>query len=214
MCRTVQSFGQTIICLLQMIIRIMMTTLLMIENLIRLVLQTLYNLLSFVFQICSLIPICLVFLMTSKLKFLFCGGAGGCGGGGGCSGNRGGGSCDCVMSFLAVVLIIWLFKTTGVLDKILKKLGYVKEPSKSFLRTKEEFELEKNETEEEDVKERARDDEGKRDVKLEDYDDTTSQPSTIAVATHSGNGTLKSNLTTIYYYLPTITTTETPPAMT
>lgn len=104
------------------------------------------------------------------------------------------------MSFLAVVLIIWLFKSTGVLDKILKKLGYVKEPAKTFLRTKEEFELEKNETEYEDVKERDSD-VSKDDMKLEDYDETTAQPSTVAAVMHMGNGSLPFNLTTIYYYL-------------
>lgn len=108
------------------------------------------------------------------------------------------------MSALAVILIILIFKSTGVLDKILKKLGYVKEANKSFLRTNEEFEhsLDKNETEDENLRVRDSEFVGKQDPKLEDYDDTPTQPTTIADVTPIGsNSTLLSNMTTVYYYL-------------
>ncbi|CAH0700148.1 unnamed protein product [Spodoptera exigua] len=68
----------------------------------------------------SLIPICLVFLLTSRLKCLFCGG-----GTGACPGNRGG-AADCFMSFLAILIIFFIFRATGVLDKIFYSLGYTK----------------------------------------------------------------------------------------
>lgn len=119
MCRTVHAVLSTVICGIQMLVRVFMTLILMIENVIRMLLQTLYNFISFVLQMISLIPICLVFLLTSRLKCLFCGG------GGGCPGNRGG-AADCLMSFLAILIIFFIFRATGVLDKLFYTLGYTK----------------------------------------------------------------------------------------
>lgn len=67
----------------------------------------------------SLIPICVVFLLTARLKCFMCGG------GGGCPVNRGG-ACDCIMSALAIVILFFIFRATGVLDKIFYSLGYTK----------------------------------------------------------------------------------------
>lgn len=96
-----------------------MTVLLMIENVIRMVLQTMYNFISFMLQMISLIPICCVFLVTARLKCFVCGG------GGPCPVNRGG-TCDCLMSFFAILIIFFIFRATGVLDKIFYSLGYAK----------------------------------------------------------------------------------------
>lgn len=96
-----------------------MTVILMIENVIRMVLQTFYNFISFLLQMISLIPICIVFLLTARLKCFMCGG------GGPCPVNRGG-TCDCLMSFIAIVIIFFIFRATGVLDKIFYSLGYAK----------------------------------------------------------------------------------------
>lgn len=119
MCRTAQALIQTMICTVQMMVRVFMTIILMIENLVRMILQTLYNFVSFVMQIISLIPICVVFMVTARLKCFMCGG------GGGCPVGRGG-TCDCVMSALAFVIIFLIFRVTGVLDKIFYNLGYAK----------------------------------------------------------------------------------------
>ncbi|PZC79273.1 hypothetical protein B5X24_HaOG216539 [Helicoverpa armigera] len=119
MCRTIHAMLQTIICAIQMFVRIFMTIILMIENVIRMVLQTLYNFLSFLLQMVSLLPICCVFLLTSKLKCLICGG-----GGGACPGGKGGGICDCLLSAIAFAIIFFILRATGTLDKIFLKLGY------------------------------------------------------------------------------------------
>ncbi|XP_026751422.1 uncharacterized protein LOC113511897 [Galleria mellonella] len=119
MCRTVHALLQTAICGIQMLVRVLMTIILMIENVIRMLLQTVYNFISFVLQMISLIPICFVFVLTSRLKCLMCGG------GGPCPVNRGG-TCDCLMSGLAIVILFFIFRATGILDKILYSLGYAK----------------------------------------------------------------------------------------
>lgn len=67
----------------------------------------------------SLIPICIVFLLTARLKCFMCGG------GGPCPVNRGG-ACDCIMSGLAILILFLIFRATGVLDKIFYSLGYTK----------------------------------------------------------------------------------------
>ncbi|XP_041976295.1 uncharacterized protein LOC121731044 [Aricia agestis] len=119
MCRTVHAVLQTLICGVQMLVRVLMTILLMIENLIRMVLQTLYNFISFMLQLLSLIPICVVFLVSARLKCFMCGG------GGGCQPGRGG-ACDCIMSLVAIVILFFIFKSTGVMDKIFYSMGYAK----------------------------------------------------------------------------------------
>lgn len=119
MCRTVEKLFQSIMCLIQLLIRIVMTIFLMAENLLRMLLQTLYNMISFIVQMISLLPICCVFLITSRLKCFMCGG------GGGCAVNRGG-SCDCFMTLLAVIILFFIFRATGILDKVFYRLGYAK----------------------------------------------------------------------------------------
>lgn len=119
MCRTAQALLQTLICFAQMLVRILMTIMLMVENLIRLVLTTIYNFLSFLLQIISLLPICCVFILTSKLKFLVCGSSGSC------TPNRGG-PCQCIMTVIAVIIIIYVLKETGYVDRVLLYFGYKK----------------------------------------------------------------------------------------
>lgn len=129
MCRTAHAVLSTVICGIQMLVRVFMTVILMIENVIRMLLQTLYNFISFVLQMISLIPICVVFLLTARLKCFMCGG------GGPCPIGARGGTCDCVMSFMAVVIIFFIFRATGVLDKVFYSLGYTKyEPPAPFMK--------------------------------------------------------------------------------
>lgn len=87
-----------------------MTILLMIENLIRMILQTIYNFISCILQTLSLIPICLVFLLTSRLKCCLCGG------GGHCNAGRSG---NCIMSAFVILVVFLILRATGLLDKIL-----------------------------------------------------------------------------------------------
>lgn len=122
MCRTVHAVLQTVICGIQMLVRVFMTVILMLENVIRMLLQTMYNFISFLLQMISLVPICVVFLLTARLKCFMCGG------GGPCPVNRGG-TCDCLMSLLAIIILFFIFRATGVLDKIFYSIGYAKAPT-------------------------------------------------------------------------------------
>lgn len=123
MCRTAHAVLQTVICGIQMLVRVFMTLILMLENVIRMILQTFYNFISFVLQMISLVPICVVFLLTARLKCFMCGG------GGPCPVNRGG-TCDCLMSLLAIIILFFIFRATGVLDKVFYNIGYAKAPTK------------------------------------------------------------------------------------
>ncbi|KAI5635040.1 hypothetical protein NE865_12229 [Phthorimaea operculella] len=102
-----------------MVVRVVMTTLLMVENLTRMVLQTVFNFVSFMLQLVSLVPLCCVFLVSSRLKCFMCGGGGLCP-------LRRGGACDCLMSLAAIVILFFIFRATGVLDKIFYSIGYAK----------------------------------------------------------------------------------------
>ncbi|XP_013135713.1 PREDICTED: uncharacterized protein LOC106101131 [Papilio polytes] len=119
MCRTVQSLIQTVICALQMITRIFMTVLLMIENMIRMLLQSIYNFISTILQIISLIPICCIFMLTAKMRCLLCGG-----GGGGCGGGGGGGFVGCFLSALFFIFLFKALRSYGLADKFMARLGY------------------------------------------------------------------------------------------
>ncbi|RVE52501.1 hypothetical protein evm_002895 [Chilo suppressalis] len=123
MCRTVQALAQIIITGLQMVFRILMTILVMTENLIRMVLQTVYNFMSFLLQIISLVPICVVFIVTARLKCLLCSSGG----------FPVGRNCDCLISLFIVALILFLLTSTGVVDRIFNSLGYTKMNSRSLL---------------------------------------------------------------------------------
>lgn len=122
MCRIVRSIVQAIACLVELFIRIFMTFVLMVESLISMIFQSFYNLLSFLFQIISLLPVCCVFLVTSKIRCSICGGSGGC------TVARAG-TCDYLMSFVALVLLFLIFRATGILDKFFHRLGYAKSGS-------------------------------------------------------------------------------------
>ncbi|CAK1552875.1 unnamed protein product [Leptosia nina] len=149
MCRTVHALLQTGICGIQMLVRVFMTVILMIENLIRMILQTMYNFISFVLQMISLIPICAVFMLTARLKCFMCGG------GGPCPVNRGG-ACDCIMSAIAIIILFFIFRATGVLDKLFYSIGYIKTKSTQlrFVPTPGDItECSRNDTEYTDIEE-------------------------------------------------------------
>lgn len=119
MCQTILMFLHTIVCAFQMIVRMILTVLLMVENLIRMFLQSIYNFFSFFFQMLSLIPICCIFIITARCKSLICG----CGGG--CGSNNGAG-CNCIIGILGMIFFYVLFDSLGMIDDIMKALGYTR----------------------------------------------------------------------------------------
>ncbi|CAB3243043.1 unnamed protein product [Arctia plantaginis] len=200
MCRTVHALLQTVICGVQMVVRVFMTVLLMIENVVRMVLQTMYNFISFMLQMISLIPICCVFLVTARLKCFVCGG------GGPCPVNRGG-TCDCLMSFFAILIIFFIFRATGVLDKIFYSLGYAR--AKPIAHTRyvptpgDITECSRNDTDYTQLESTSTTEQFEQyneEVKnLEELNETTSttdSPGTPLGWSHSNH-----NWTTVYYYL-------------
>lgn len=123
MCRTAEALVQTCVCGAQMIVRIVMIVLMMVENLLKLFLQSFYNICSIVLQIISILPVCLVFVLTSKLKCLICGGGGG---GGGCNAAQRTAGSDCVMTLLVLIILYYVMKANGMLDNLFTNLGYSK----------------------------------------------------------------------------------------
>ncbi|CAG9784884.1 unnamed protein product [Diatraea saccharalis] len=124
MCNLLYALAQTIVCAIQTVIRLFLTILIMTENLIRMILQNAYNLISFLLQLISLLPICIVFIVTSRLKCLLCSG-------GLCPFGRA--NCDCLMSIVALAILFFVLRATGVLDKLLNNFGYDKTRSLSSL---------------------------------------------------------------------------------
>lgn len=113
-------------CCAQMTMRIFLTFLLLLESLIRKLLETLYNVIFFMFQICSIIPICVVFFLTAKLRCLLCTG-------GFYPTGRSCGLCDCVMSVITFVALVFILRATGYLDSILNRFGYTKTGNENSL---------------------------------------------------------------------------------
>lgn len=85
----------------------------MLENLLRMILSSVYNALSLMLQLISILPICCVFLLTSKLKCLFCKGS-----------QRGSG--DCALTFITLAVVFIILKLTGALDSIALAFGYTR----------------------------------------------------------------------------------------
>lgn len=188
MCRTIQSCLQTFVCMFQMLIRILMTTVLMFENLLRLFMQTVYNMLSFIAQLLSLIPICCVFVLTSKMKGMICGTKS-------AGGQSGGGMCDCVLSTLMLVVVFHIFKEMGVLDIIMVKIGYI--PAKVLKKTiinltkppKWQYFRRGNETETTSLSALVT-------TLIDDEDEGTNSPTT-----EFSDSISPENLTTVFYYV-------------
>ncbi|KAF9812857.1 hypothetical protein SFRURICE_002476 [Spodoptera frugiperda] len=86
---------QSLICACQMLVRVFMVSIMMLENLLKLILNSFYNFVSIILQMISLLPICFVFVVTAKVKSMVCGG----GGGGGTAQSAG---CDAVMAIISI----------------------------------------------------------------------------------------------------------------
>lgn len=109
-----------ILCLLESIVRVTVTILLMLDSIFRMLLYNVYNLLSVFCQICSILPLCVVFIVTSKLKCLLCNRSNIC-----CAGAQA--NCPLLTSLTTILVLYFVFYAFGAVDSIFNVLGYVKE---------------------------------------------------------------------------------------
>lgn len=96
-----------------------MTPLIMMHTLTRMLLYNVYNTLSMFCQMCSILPLCIVFMITSSLKCYLCKRSNIC-----CVGT--GQECPIVAALTLLLILYFVFKAFGALDWIFEVLGYVK----------------------------------------------------------------------------------------
>lgn len=131
MCYILFAIVNIINSLLHLIFKTIMTIFAMFELLIKTVLQIIFNSLLMILQLLSVIPVCCAFIITSKLKCLVCRR------GPACSIIRGGFS-ELILSLILFSIIILILRLTGVLDTLLKPLGYVNKGPKKLFRVAED----------------------------------------------------------------------------
>lgn len=112
------------ICVLEHIFNIVTTILLMVDSLFRMLLYNLYAIFSVFCQICSVLPLCIVFIITSKLKCFICNRSNIC-----CVGGQG--QCPILRLLSSLILLYFIFYAFGALDSIFKVMGYVKDTDTS-----------------------------------------------------------------------------------
>lgn len=109
-----------IFCFFEAIVRIFTTILLMFDNMIRMFLYNLYNILSVFCQICSVLPLCMVIIITSNLKCLICNRSNIC-----CAGAQG--QCPLLTSLVMLIVLYFVLDAFHGLDRVFNALGYVKD---------------------------------------------------------------------------------------
>lgn len=118
MCYLLPLFVETLHYCFLIIFRTFLSIIVNIENIIRLILQSIFNFLSSIFQAISLLPMCVVFILTSNVKGCFCGGGlNGC-----CR------WCGSTFTVFLVITIMYLLYNGGYIESILAKMGYTKLP--------------------------------------------------------------------------------------
>lgn len=123
--------GKTIECTFEAASRVFMTTVLAIEAIIRKILESVYNFVSSILQLVSLIPMMLFFCVTTKLRWLFCGSC--CGSGELQKPSLFAVLCECVMSALLVAIVVCILGMSGHLDMICEYFGYWRRNTASIL---------------------------------------------------------------------------------
>lgn len=104
---------------LNMINLMIFNILCLIEDAFVMMCQNIFNSISFCCQICSLLPVCCVFIITSKLRCFLNGSAGTS-----YLSNEIGFSCI-VMTILTLIVLLYYLSATESLDKIFEKVGYI-----------------------------------------------------------------------------------------
>lgn len=91
----------------------------MTYTLIQMLLYNVYGIISVFCQLCSVLPLCIVFIITSKLKCLLCNHSNVC-----CAGAQG--HCPLLTSLIMILVLYSVFYAFGALDSTFSLLGYVK----------------------------------------------------------------------------------------
>lgn len=108
--------------------------LLMIDSIVRMLLYNLYGVFSVLCQICSILPLCIVFIVTSKLKCFICNRSNIC-----YAGSQG--QCPILRLFSTIIFFYIVFYAIGALDSFFSVLGYVKENQKRYEKMEEMKEM-------------------------------------------------------------------------
>lgn len=125
------------ICILQGIYRIATILVLMVDNIIRMVMFNIYNIISAFCQICSVLPLCMVFIITSNLKCILCNRSNIC-----CTGTQA--QCPILASLVTLTVLYFVFYAFNGLDPIFKILGYVKKDHMNIVNSENKTETDSN----------------------------------------------------------------------
>lgn len=109
-------------CCIEGTYRLCVTIFLMLDNIIRMFLFNTYDILTVCCQICSVIPILMVFILTTKLKCVICNRSNIC--------AAGYGQCPMIATLCFLVFLYYVFNAFNAVDPFFKMLGYVKEIEK------------------------------------------------------------------------------------
>lgn len=115
-----------ILCIIESISDFVKSVFLMAYTLIQMLLYNVYGIISVFCQMCSVLPLCIVFIITSKLKCLLCNNTSIC-----CTGAQG--NCPLLMSLVMILVLYFVFYMFGALDSIFSLLGYVKKSDNSTM---------------------------------------------------------------------------------
>ncbi|KAG7299933.1 hypothetical protein JYU34_016960 [Plutella xylostella] len=101
MCQFLEECCSLMTCTCLMLARTFMTMIVMMEHIMRMIIQMFYNFVTFLLQLCSLLPLCCIFLLTSGFKCFVCGS------GGACPSPRAG--CACSLATILILYLIWAY---------------------------------------------------------------------------------------------------------
>lgn len=108
------------VCILQAINRIITIILLMCDNLVRMFIFNVYNVMTTCCQICSVLPLCLVFMVTSNLKCIICNRSNIC-----CAGSQG--QCPILSGLVMIGFLYFVLYAFDAVDWVFNLFGFVKE---------------------------------------------------------------------------------------
>lgn len=103
-------------CILHGITRIFTTIIIMCDNTIRMCMFNTYNIISASCQVCSVLPLCLIFVLTSNLKCILCNRSNIC-----CA--EGQSPFFGVLLLLVIIYVVFFYASNGF-EKIITFLGY------------------------------------------------------------------------------------------